>query len=171
MLWSYWLTIHKLIQFSDSFCILPHKVTFPIHQAPYCPISNEMNLFPQTSFHRKTILFHLKILLLARLQCLLFTCNSHNVDQRISVFKKEHAIFRSFCIVVSSKNALLIWKSTFTGFQSGSKKLHLQCKLKTGKNVEWWKLKPGWNMQEVGAGNGQMTSSVPRKKWKLWDII
>ena len=79
MLWSYWLTIHKLIQFSDSFCILPHKVTFPIHhQAPYCPISNEMNLFPQTSFHRKTILFHLKILLLARLQCLLFTCNSHN---------------------------------------------------------------------------------------------
>ena len=90
MLWSYWLTIHKLIQFSDSFCILPHKVTFPIHhQAPYCPISNEMNLFPQTSFHRKTILFHLKILLLARLQCLLFTCNSHNGSNEFLHSKKN----------------------------------------------------------------------------------
>ena len=106
MLWSYWLTIHKLIQFSDSFCILPHKVTFPIHhQAPYCPISNEMNLFPQTSFHRKTILFHLKILLLARLQCLLFTCNSHNGANEFLYSKKEHTVV---CI--------LVWTASFPRF-------------------------------------------------------
>ena len=101
MLWSYWLTIHKLIQFSDSFCILPHKVTFPIHhQAPYCPISNEMNLFPQTSFHRKTIPFHLKILLLARLQCLLFTCNSHMGPTNFCIQKR--IVTQSICIHYSS---------------------------------------------------------------------